>query len=156
MAATTCLLGLAPSMLALAAARRAGIAIDSRVQEAAFRDLLIDRRVMFGRSGEVMPLSGRTKTDPAGARWLLPAFPLDYVMDLISLVHVAREVGVPWRAMTEVTDLITSWRLADGGWPVLGKRRIEYAYRPEPVARQRRSELITRRVAALELPQPAP
>lgn len=155
-ATTTCLLGLAPSMLALAAARRAGLAIDSWVQEAAFRDLLIDRRIMFGRSGEVMPLSGRTKADPTGTRWLLPAFPLDYVMDLISLVHVAREVGVPWSAMTEATDLITSWRLADGGWPLLGKRRIEYAYRPEPVARQRRSELITRRVAALELPQPAP
>lgn len=156
MAETTCLLGLVPTMLALTAARRVGLGIDSERHEAAFRDLLIDRRVMFGRSGQIMPLAGRTKADPAGVRWLLPAFPLDYVIDLVSLVHVAREVGVGWSAMTEATDLITSWRLPDGGWPMLGKRRIEYAYRPEPVDRRRRSDLITNRIAALRLPGHTP
>lgn len=155
MAATTCLLGLVPTMMALALARRAGLATDSSPQESAFRDLLIERRLIFGRSGEVMPLAGRTKADPSGTRWLLPAFPLDYVVDLISLVQVAREVGVPWEAMTEATDLISSWRLPGGGWPMLGKRRLVQAYRPESVDRARPSELITRRVQALQLPTAA-
>ncbi|HYO19184.1 MAG TPA: hypothetical protein VES02_11035 [Dermatophilaceae bacterium] len=155
MAATTCFLGLVPTMMALALARRAGLATDSSPQESAFRDLLIERRLIFGRSGEVMPLAGRTKADPSGTRWLMPAFPLDYVVDLISLVQVAREVGVPWEAMTEATDLISSWRLPGGGWPMLGKRRLVQAYRPEPVDRARPSELITRRVHALQLPTAA-
>ncbi len=152
MAATRCFLGLVPTMMALATARRAGLVTDSSPQEPAFRDLLIERRLIFGRSGEIIPLAGRTKADPGGTRWLLPAFPLDSVVDLISLVQVAREVGVPWDAMTEATDLITSWRLPGGGWPMLGKRRLGHAYRPEPVNRARPSELITRRVQALRLP----
>lgn len=155
MFATTCILGLVPTMMALAVARQAGLATDGTPQEFAFRDLLIERRLIFGRTGEVMPLAGRTKADPSGTRWLLPAFPLDYVIDLVSLVQVAREVGVPWDAMTEATNLISLWRLPGGGWPMLGKRRLGYAYRPEAVSRARPSKLITRRVQALRLPTAA-
>lgn len=51
--------------------------------------------------------------------------------------------------MTEATDLIDSWQLPDGGWPLLGTRRIPDAYRPEPVNRRRRSAIISRRAEAL-------
>ena len=151
MAATTCLLGLAPAVSALAAAQRAGLAVAADAHVTAMRRLLTDRRVMFTRSGAIMPLAGRTKADPEGTRWVLPAFPLDYVIDLVELVQLARDVGVPAPAMTEAVDVIRSWRLADGGWPLLGARRVKLAYRPEPVARRRRSHTITRRVADLGL-----
>ncbi len=153
MAATTCLLGLVPTMTALAEGRRAGLASESGQQVDAFRALLEERRLMFGRGVEVIPLSGRTKKDPSGTRWLLPAFPLNYVFDLIALVEAGRCLGVPWAAMSEATGLIWSWQLADGGWPMLGTRRIEPVYRPEPVGRSRQSHLITRRVQALGLPE---
>ncbi|MCB2177062.1 MAG: hypothetical protein KQH57_14715 [Actinomycetales bacterium] len=151
MAATTCLLGLVPAVSALAAARRAGLAIAADAHVAAMRSLLIDRRVMFGRSGAIMPLAGRTKTDPEGTRWVLPAFPLDYVIDLVELAQLAVDIDVPVNAMTEAVELIRSWRLTDGGWPMLGKRRVSLAYRPEPVSRRQRSETITRRVTELGL-----
>lgn len=114
---------------------------------------------MFGRSGRIIPLSGTTKADPEGTRWLAPAFPLDHVVDLVALVQVARAVGVPWDAMPEAAGLIRSWELPGGGWPMPGRRRIEFAYRPEPVSRTARSEVTTRRVRALGLPgvtTPAP
>ena len=151
MAGTTCLMGLVPTVSALAAARRAGLAVDADAHVTAMRRLLTDRRVMFGRSGAIMPLAGRTKTDPEGTRWVFPAFPLDYVIDLVELVQLAVDVDVPATAMTEAVDLIRSWRLADGGWPMLGTRRVRLAYRPEPVNRRRRSTTITRRVAELGL-----
>lgn len=151
MAGTTCVLGLLPTVSALVAARDAGMLLAAEPHLEAMRRLLIDRRVMFGRSGSVMPLAGSTKADPAGTRWLVPAFPLDYVCDLIELVQLARQLGVPQEAMTEAVDLIGSWRLPGGGWPLLGTRRLADVYRPEPVNRQRASEITTRRVAALEL-----
>ncbi len=149
MAQTTCLLGAVPTMSALVAARRAGMQVEVRRQLDATRRLLIDRRVMFGRTGSVMPLAGRTAKDPEGVRWLLPAFPLNYVIDLIELVQLAVDVDVPAEAMSEALDLIRSWRLPDGGWPMLGRRELADVYRPEPVDRRRRSEVITRRVKAL-------
>jgi hypothetical protein len=151
MSSTTCLLGLVPTVSALVAARRAGLEVDGAAHEAALRRLLTDRRVLFGRSGEVMPLAGRTKRDPAGTRWLAPAFPLDYVVDLIELVDLALGVGVPLESMRESIAQIASWRLPSGGWPMLARRSLAIAYRPEPVDRRRPSELITRRVAALGL-----
>lgn len=155
MATTTCLLGLVPTITALVTARRTGLLSQAAPQEAAFRELLIERRLMFGRGGEIIPLAGRTKRDPHGTRWLAPAFPLDYVVDLIELVSVARAVGVPWEAMSEASELVRGWQLPGGGWPMLGKRRIEHAYRPEPVARGRHSDTITRRAEALLLPPQA-
>lgn len=151
MARTTCVLGLIPTIYALAEARRT-LAVDTSAQERAFGDLLTERRLMFGRGGKIMPLAGRTKADAQGTRWLAPAFPLDYVVDLVALAHVAREVGLPWDAMPEAAELIQSWELQNGGWPMLSARRIEHAYRPDPVARDRRSDIITRRVEALGLP----
>ena len=151
MAETTCMLGLVPTVSALVAARDAGMPLAAGAHLAAMRQLLIDRRVMFGTSGAIMPLAGSTKADPTGTRWLVPAFPLDYVCDLLELVQLARHLGVPPDAMTEAVDLIGSWRIPGGGWPLLGTRRLVDAYRPEPVNRQRTSEIITRRVAALEL-----
>ena len=146
MAATTCLLGLVPAVSALVVARRAGLSVDADTHVTAMRNLLVDRQVMFGRSGAIMPLAGRTKADPDGTRWVLPAFPLDYVIDLVELVQLATDVGVPADAMAHAVDLIGSWRLADGGWPMLGTRRVSPAYRPEPVDRRRRSATITRRM----------
>jgi hypothetical protein len=152
MADTTCLLGLVPTVSALVAACDVGMPIEAEPHRTAMRQLLVDRRVMFGRSGAIMPLAGSTKADPTGTRWLVPAFPLDYVCDLIELVQLARQLGVPPDAMTEAVDLIGSWRLPGGGWPLLGTRRLADAYRPDRVNRQRASEIVTRRVAALELP----
>ena len=154
MARSTCLLGLIPTIQALVQARRS-LAVDTSAHETAFRDLLTERRLIFGRGGQIMPLAGRTKADPHGTRWLAPAFPLNYVVDMVALAHVAREVGLPWDAMPEAANLIRSWGLPEGGWPMLGTRQIEYAYRPDPVARHRRSEIITRRVEALGLPLPS-
>ena len=154
MAATTCLLGLVPAISALVVARRAGLAVDADDHLAAMRSLLVDRRVMFSRSGAVMPLAGRTKTDPEGTRWVLPAFPLDYVIDLVELVQLAVDVHVPADAMAQAVDLIGSWRLTDGGWPMLGTRRVSLVYRPEPVNRRERSATITRRVSDLGLEWP--
>lgn len=151
MAATTCLLGLVPAVSALTAARRAGLTVAADAQVTAMRNLLIDRRVMFSRSGAIMSLAGRTKTDPEGTRWVFPAFPLDYVIDLVELVQLAIDVDVPANAMAEAVDLIRSWRLTDGGWPMLGTRRLSLAYRPEPVNRRQRSDIITRRVTELGL-----
>ena len=151
MADTTCLLGLLPTVSALVAARDAGMVLAADAHLGAMRQLLVDRRVMFGRSGAIMPLAGSTKADPTGTRWLVPAFPLDYVIDLIELVHLATRLGVPHGAMTEAIDLIGSWRLPGGGWPLLGTRRLTDAYRPETVNRRRPSEITTRRVAALGL-----
>ena len=151
MARSTCLLGLIPTIQALVEARRS-LAVDTSAQETAFRDLLTERRLIFGRGGQIMPLAGRAKADPHGTRWLAPAFPLNYVVDMVALAHVAREVGLPWDAMPEAANFIRSWELPEGGWPMLGARQIEYAYRPDPVARHRRSEIITRRVEALGLP----
>lgn len=151
MADTTCLLGLVPTVSALVAARDAGMVLAADAHLGAMHQLLVDRRVMFGRSGEIMPLAGPTKADPTGTRWLVPAFPLDYVIDLIELVHLATRLGVPRSAMSEAIDLIGSWRLPGGGWPLLGTRRLTDAYRPETVNRRRPSEITTRRVAALGL-----
>lgn len=130
MGATTCLLGLVPAVSALTAARRAGLTVAADAHVTAMRNLLIDRRVMFSRSGAIMLLAGRTKTDPEGTRWVFPAFPLDYVIDLVELVQLAIDVDVPANAMAEAVDLIWSWRLTDGGWPMLGSRRVSLAYRP--------------------------
>ncbi|MCL3860915.1 hypothetical protein [Actinotalea sp. K2] len=151
MAATTCLLGLVPAVSALVTARRAGIAVDSEAHVDAMHDLLVDRRVMLNRSGAVMALAGRTRADPEGTRWVVPAFPLDYTIDLLELVQLAVDVDVPAEAMAEAVELIGSWRLPDGGWPMLGTRRVAPVYRTEPVDRRRRSATITRRVEALGL-----
>lgn len=51
MATTTCLLGLVPAISALVSARQAGLGVEAEPQLRAMRSLLIDRRVMFGRSG---------------------------------------------------------------------------------------------------------
>ncbi|HML50524.1 MAG TPA: hypothetical protein PKD84_03815 [Propionicimonas sp.] len=149
MATTTCLLGLVPAISAIVSAKEAGLGVEAEPHLEAMRNLLIDRRVMFGRSGTVIPLAGRTKADPSGTRWLLPAFPLDYVIDLIELVQLAIDLGVPANAMSEAIELIASWRLPDGGWPMLGIRRLTDAYRPESMSRSRSSTIITKRVAAL-------
>lgn len=148
---TTCLLGLVPSMGALVAGQRAGLEVAAATHLDAIRQLLTDRRVMFGRAGAVLPLAGRTRKDPAGTRWLAPAFPLDYVIDLVELVQLAVDVGVPADAMSEAVRLIESWQLPGGGWPMLGTRRIPDAYRPERVDRRRASPIISRRVAGLGL-----
>lgn len=153
---TTCLLGLVPSMAALVAGKRAGIEVAAGTHLEAMRRLLTDRRVMFGRAGAVLPLAGRTRKDPTGTRWLAPAFPLDYVIDLVELVQLAVDVGVPADAMTDAVQLIESWRLPAGGWPMLGTRRIPDAYRPERVDRRRASPIISRRVAGLGLLPGAP
>ena len=153
MASTTWLLGLVPATAALVEARRTGVPVDAEVHLTAMRDLLTDRRVMFGRSEDVLPLAGRTKADPTGTRWLVPAFPLDYLIDLVELVQLAVDLDVPPDAMAEALQLIESWRLPDGGWPMLGTRRIPTAYRPERVDRRRSSAIITRRVLALGQPQ---
>ena len=68
MAGTTCLLGLVPTVSALVAARDAGMVLAADSHLGAMRQLLVDRRVMFGRSGTIMPLAGRTKADPTGTR----------------------------------------------------------------------------------------
>lgn len=154
MATTTCLLGLVPAISAIVSAKEAGLGDEAEPHLEAMRNLLTDRRVMFGRSGTVIPLAGRTKNDPSGTRWLLPAFPLDYVIDLIELVQLAMDLGVPASAMTEAIELIASWRLPDGGWPMLGIRRLPDAYRPESLSRSRSSTIITNRVAALGLNWP--
>jgi len=151
MATTTCLLGLVPAISALVSARKAGLDVEGEPQLEAMRNLLTDRRLMFGRSGTVMPLAGRTKADPSGTRWLLPAFPLDYLIDLVELVQLAIDLGVPTGAMSEAIEAIASWRLPDGGWPMLGSRRLTEAYRPESLSRSRSSTIITDRVAALGL-----
>ncbi len=151
MAGTTCLLGLVPAISALVAARSAGLSVSVDDHVTAMRRLLTDRRVMFSRAGSILPLAGRTKADPQGTRWALPTFPLNYVIDLVELVQLARDVDVPANAMTESVELIKSWRLADGSWPLLGTRRVSPAYRPEPVNRRRRSDTITRRVTELGL-----
>lgn len=151
MADTTCVLGLVPTISALVVARESGMDVEAEAHLGAMRQLLIDRRVMFGRSGAIMALAGRTRADPTGTRWLVPAFPLDYVVDLIELVDLATRLGVPDASMTEAIELIESWRLPDGGWPLLGRRRLADAYRPEPVDRRRPSVITTRRVAGLGL-----
>lgn len=151
MADTTCLLGLVPTISALVTARDSGMTLDADAQLGAMRQFQVDRRMMFGRSGAIMPLAGRTKADPTGTRWLEPAFPLDYLVDLVELVGLARQLGVPPDSMTEAVDLIGSWRLPDGGWPLLRTRRLIDAYRPEPVNRRCSSRIITRRVADLDL-----
>jgi hypothetical protein len=151
MASTTCLLGLVPAVSALALARRLGIEVGAEPLVEATRRLLEDRRVIYGRAGTVIPLAGRTKADPLGTRWLAPAFPLDYVVDLVELVQLAVDVDVPRTAMAGAIDLIQSWRLPDGGWPMLGKRRLAEVYRPESIDRKRSSALITARVDALGL-----
>ena len=91
----------------------------------------------------------RTRNDPSGTRWLLPAFPLDYVIDLVELVQLAIELGVPTDAISEAIEVIGSWLLPDGGWPMLGSRRLTDGYRPESLSRSRSSTIITSRVAAL-------
>ena len=150
MAGTTCLLGLVPTISALVEARRAGL-LHADEHVVAMRRLLIDRRVMFGCSGAIFPLAGRTRADPEGTRWLAPAAPRDYVIDLIELVQLAVDLEVPAQAMREAVVLLGSWRLADGGLPMLGRRRLDDVFRPEPVNRRVRSDLITRRVEALGL-----
>jgi hypothetical protein len=152
MSDTTCLLGLAPTIGALVDAHDAGLGLPASAHLDAMRKLLTDRQLVHGRNGSVIPLSGRTKADPDGARWLLPAFPRDYVIDLIELVELAQRLKVPIHAMTHATELIKSWRLPDGGWPLLGTRRIVDAYRPEPVNRRRPSHITTARVLRLHLP----
>ncbi|PKQ26988.1 MAG: hypothetical protein CVT64_00625 [Actinobacteria bacterium HGW-Actinobacteria-4] len=151
MRSTTCMLGLVPTISALVAARAAGVDIAADAHLDAMRRLLIDRHLMIGRSGAVMPLSGRTTNDPTGTRWLLPAFPRDYVIDLIDLLSLAVALDVPREAMQEARELLESWRLPDGTWPMLGKRRILDAYRPESVSSRQPSAIITARVRALEL-----
>ena len=113
------------------------------------RQLLSDRQLFHGRAGTIIPLSGRTKADPTGTRWLLPAFPLDYVIDLVELVELAQRLEVPLEAMSDAMALIESWRLPEGGWPLLGTRRIADAYRPEQVNRRRPSPITTRRILHL-------
>lgn len=151
MADTTCLLGLVPTIGALADARDAGLDLPASAHLDAMRQLLTERTLFRGRNGTVIPLSGRTNADPDGTRWLLPAFPRDYIIDLIELVELAQRLGVPHHAMTEAVELITSWRLSDGEWPLLGTRRIVDAYRPEPVNRRRPSRITTSRVHRLGL-----
>jgi hypothetical protein len=151
MADTTCLLGLVPAMSALADGRDAGIGLAVDAQLDAMSALLTDRRLMHGRSGTVIALSGRTKRDPSGIRWLLPAFPRDYVIDLIELVDLAARLGVPRGAMTEALELIESWKLPDGQWPLPATRRVVDAYRPELANRRRPSVITTRRVQRLGL-----
>lgn len=151
MAGTTCLLGLVPTMSALLAARDAGLDVDTEPQVTAMRRLLTDRRVMFGRSGQVLPLAGRTKADPSGTRWLAAAFPLDYVVDLVELVQLAQDVGVPREAAAQSLELVDSWRLPGGGWAMVGSRRLPHAFHPERPDRRRASEVISARVAALGL-----
>ena len=151
MATTTCLLGLVPAISALVSARKAGLDVKAEPQLEAMRNLLTERRLMFGRSGTVMPLAGRTKADPSGTRWLLPAFPLDYLIDLVELVQLAIDLDVPTGAMSEAIEVVASWRLPDGGWPMLGSRRLTEAYRPESLSRSRSSTIITDRIAALGL-----
>lgn len=149
--ATTCMLGLVPTISALVAARAAGVDIAADAHLDTMRRLLIDRHVMIGRSGAVMPLAGRTTNDPTGTRWLLPAFPRDYVIDLIDLLVLAVALDVPREAMREALELLESWRLPEGDWPMLGKRRILDAYRPEPVNSSQPSAIITSRVRPLSL-----
>ncbi len=96
-------------------------------------------------------MSGRTTRDPSGTRWLLPAFPRDYVVDLIELVDLEARLGVPREAMNEAVELIESWKLPDGQWPLLATRRVVDAYRPELVNRRRPSVITTRRVKRLGL-----
>jgi len=151
MATTTCLLGLVPATSALVSAKEAGLEVGAEPLLEAMRNLLADRRVMFGRSGTVIPLAGRTRADPAGTRWMLPAFPLDYVIDLVELVQLGVDLGVPGSAMGEAVEVVASWRLPDGGWPMLGIRRLTEACRPESLSRSRSSTIITNRVAALGL-----
>lgn len=151
MADTTCLLGLVPTIAALVDARDAGLDLPVEAQLAAMRQLLEDRRLFYGRSGAVIPLSSRTSTDPDGAGWLAPAFPLNHIIDLIELVDLARRLEMPADAMTDAVELIESWQLTDGGWPMLGTRRIADAYRPEGVNRNRSSAIIAHRVHALSL-----
>lgn len=150
MADTTCLLGLVPTISALIDARDAGIDLPANAHLEAMQQLLYDRRLLYGRAGTVIPLSGRTKADPTGTRWLLPAFPRDYVIDLIDLVELAQRLHVPREAMTDALELIESWQLPDGGWPLLGIRRIADAYRPEPVNRHQSSPITTRRILRLK------
>ncbi len=151
MAATTCLLGLVPACGALLDARDAGIDVPVDAHLDAMRRLLIDRRLMHRTDGTIIALSGHTKADPHGTRWMLPAFPRDYLIDLIELVDLAQRLHVPDSAMTEAVDLIASWQLPDGSWPTLASRRVADAYRPDPVNRHRASAITTARVHSLGL-----
>jgi len=151
MASTTCLLGLVPASSALAAARAAGLDLGQGPLLDAMRQLLVDRRVLFARSGAILPLARRTRLDPHGTRWLAPAFPLDYTIDLLELVQLAVDLQVPLEPLSEALALIRSWRLPQGGWPMLAARRLPQAYRPEQINRRRPSRLITARVKALGL-----
>lgn len=141
LASTTCLLGVAAAASAAVWARRAGMRVEVEPLIAATRDLLTDRRVAFGRTG-VIPLAGSTKADPTGTRWLAPACPLDYVVDLVELLQVAADVGVPAEAMADALALLETWRLPDGGWPMAGRRRLPFAYHPEPVSRHSSSGIM--------------
>lgn len=151
MSDTTCLLGLVPTIAALLDARDLGLDLAVDAHLSAMRNLLTDRQLFHSRGGEVIPLSGRTKADPEGTRWLLPAFPRDYIIDLIELLDLALRLDVPSVATVPAVDVVKSWRLPEGGWPMLGTRRIPDAYRPEGANRHTSSSIITNRVNQLGL-----
>lgn len=53
--------------------------------------------------------------------------------------------------MNEALELIESWKLPDGQWPLLATRPFVDAYRPELVNRRKPSVITTRRVKRLGL-----
>ena len=66
MAETTCVLGLVLTMSARVAARDCGVDLGSDSQLVVMKQLLTDRRVMFGRSGSIMALAHPSRWTPTG------------------------------------------------------------------------------------------
>lgn len=145
LARTSCLIGVFRAGQALAAATKAGLDVPQDLHRAVCT-LLDDRHLCFNRADALIGLGGRTKADPDGTSWARTAFPRSYLMDLVDVIRLAVDLGVPSRAQAPARALLGSWRLPTGEWPLDGRRHLKYAYRPSPVRRNEPSPWATLRV----------
>ncbi len=145
MAQTTCLVGVVRTGQAMigwvAAKPAAGELIGS------MREAFLERNVIYRSSGGVIPLS----VVPAKAEsWLMPAWPLDWRIDLIEVLAFLGRSGPPDERMQDAVDRLVSFRLPDGTWPLRRTYRPQYLDLLERRSGRRGSPMITlRAVTAL-------
>lgn len=147
LASTSCLIGAVAGVGALVAGRRSGVPIPRRALALidGMRRVLAERTVCHAHDGTVLPLAGRTTADPDGTRWTAPAFPRNYLPDLLDLLHLAVRLEVPADRLAPAWATLRRWQLPDGRWVMGGKRMLTVAFRPEPRNVRRPSAWITLR-----------
>ena len=110
MARTTCLVGLAKTgrSLAVAGADRSDPLLG------AIRDAFLERELLFGSDGPVVPLGVAPRAD----EWLVPTFPLGWRTDIVEVLDVVTRSGPPDQRMQPALDHLAVIRLEDGTWPL--------------------------------------